>query len=189
MKITELAIPEVKILEPTYFEDFRGYYCETYSARTLKEYGINTVFVQDNHSYSMRKGTIRAHHFQNNPKPQIKLVRCIRGEILDVAVDLRKNSPTYKKYVSVVLSEKNRKQLWIPSGFSHGFMTLTDNCEVLYKVDEFYEPSLDRAIAWNDPEIGFDWGIKDPIISVKDQTAPFLKDSDINFCVEINYEK
>ncbi len=189
MKITKLAIPEVKILEPTYFEDFRGYYCETYSARTLKENGINTVFVQDNHSYSMKKGTIRAHHFQNNPKPQIKLVRCIRGEILDVAVDLRKNSPTYKKYVSVVLSEKNRKQLWIPSGFSHGFMTLTDNCEVLYKVDEFYEPSLDRAIAWNDPEIGFDWGIKNPIISVKDQTAPFLKDSDINFCIETNYEK
>lgn len=187
MKITELALPEVKLLEPQYFEDFRGYYCETYSARTLAEYGIQTKFVQDNHSFSAKKGTIRAHHFQNNPKPQIKLVRCVRGRILDVAVDLRRDSPTFKKWVSVELSADNRRQIWIPSGFSHGFLTLEDNCEVLYKVDAFYEPALDRAIAWNDPEIGMAWGISAPIISVKDQTAPLLKDSDVNFTIEENH--
>jgi len=187
VKITELDIPGVKILEPKYFEDFRGYYSETYSARTLAEHGIDTVFVQDNHSYSMKKGTVRAHHFQNNPKPQIKLIRCVRGRILDVAVDLRSDSPTYKKWVSVILSEENRKQMWIPSGFSHGFMTLTDHCEVLYKVDEFYCPELDRAIAWNDPDIAMEWNIDDPIISAKDQKAPWLKDSDVNFTMAENH--
>ena len=186
IKITELGIPGVKILEPEYFEDFRGYYSETYSARTFAEHGISAVFVQDNHSYSKKKGTLRGLHFQLNPKPQVKLVRCVRGRIMDVAVDLRRDSPTYKKWAAAVLSEENRMQMWVPSGFAHGFLTLEDNCEVLYKVDEFYSPEFDRAITWNDPEISVDWGVINPILSAKDQNAPFLRDSDVNFTMGEN---
>ncbi|MCL1832634.1 MAG: dTDP-4-dehydrorhamnose 3,5-epimerase, partial [Oscillospiraceae bacterium] len=120
-------------------------------------------------------------HFQNNPHAQIKLVRCTRGRIMDFFVDLRKNSSNYKKWGNIELSEENRKQVWIPHGFGHGFVTLTDNCEVLYKVDEFYFPEHDRSIAWNDPELAIEWGIGTPIISDKDKNAPLLKDSDVNF--------
>ena len=186
MKITETKLPGVKVLEPTYFEDYRGYYVESYSARLLKEHGLTSVFVQDNHSFTLKEGTIRAIHFQNNPKPQVKLVRCIRGTVLDVVVDLRKDSPTFKEWILMVLSAENRKQLWIPSGFGHGFLTLCDNCEIQYKVDEFYEPSYDRAIAWNDPDINIQWPVATPTVSAKDMAAPFLKDSDVNFSVEGN---
>lgn len=186
MIITQLDLPGVFILEPKYFEDYRGYYCETYSSRTLEEYGIHTKFVQDNHSYSIKKGTLRGIHFQNNPKPQIKLVRCVRGRVFDVAVDLRSDSPTYKKWVGIELSAENRKQMWIPSGFAHAFLTLEDNCEVLYKVDEWYSPGLDRAIKWNDPDIAVDWGISNPIISQKDIDAPSLRESDVNFTMADN---
>lgn len=186
MIITELELPGVKLLEPKYFEDYRGYYCETYSACTLKEHGIGTVFVQDNHSYSEKKGTLRGIHYQNNPKPQIKLVRCTRGAVKDVVVDLRKDSPSFCRWLAVELSAENRRQLWIPSGFGHAFLTLTDHCEVLYKVDEFYEPALDRAIRWDDREISIDWGIRDPIISAKDTHAPNLCESDVNFTMEQN---
>lgn len=186
LKITELDLPGVKVIEPTYFEDFRGYYCETYSSRTMAQYGYDTVFVQDNHSYSMKKGIIRGIHFQNNPKPQLKLVRCTCGRVMDYAVDLRKDSPTFKKWVSVELSKENRKQILIPSGFGHAFITLEDNCEVLYKVDEWYYPELDRAIAWNDPDIAIDWGTDSPIISEKDTKAPTLALSDVNFTMEEN---
>ena len=120
-------------------------------------------------------------HFQKYPKVQTKLVRCIQGCVLDVAVDLRKDSPTFKQWIAVELSAENRKQLWIPAGFAHGFLTLQENCELLYKVDEFYEPELDRAIAWNDPEIAIDWGVKAPVISSKDQAAPLLRNSDADF--------
>lgn len=186
LKISELELPGLKIIEPVYFEDFRGYYCETYSARTMKEYGINTVFVQDNHFYSKYKGTIRGIHFQNNPYAQAKLLRCTRGAILDVAVDLRRDSPTFKKYVMVVLSEENKKQIFIPKGFGHCAMSLTDDVEGQYKVDEFYYPEYDRAIAWNDPDINIDWGTDNFIVSDKDMNASFLRDSDVNFCMEIN---
>lgn len=186
MKITELELPGVRILEPQYFEDFRGYYCETYSKRTMAQHGIETVFVQDNHSLSLKKGTIRGIHFQNNPKPQIKLVRCTRGRVMDFVVDLRRDSPTFKKWVSVELTEENHKQIWIPSGFGHAFITLQDDCEVQYKVDELYYPEYDRAIAWDDPEIAIDWGIQDPIISQKDTKAPTLAMSDVNFTMEQN---
>lgn len=186
MKITELELSGVRILEPQYFEDFRGYYCETYSRRTMAQHGIETVFVQDNHSLSLKKGTIRGIHFQNNPKPQIKLVRCTRGCVMDFVVDLRKDSPTFKKWVSVELTEENHKQIWIPSGFGHAFITLQDNCEVQYKVDELYYPEYDRAIAWDDPEIAIDWGTLNPIISQKDTKAPTLALSDINFTMELN---
>lgn len=186
MRITELSLPGVKILEPTYFEDFRGYYCETYSTRTLAEFGINCVFVQDNHSMTLKKGTLRGIHFQNNPTPQIKLVRCTSGSIKDVVVDLRRDSPTFRQWLAVELSAENRKQIWIPSGFGHAFLTLQDNCEVQYKVTGLYEPSLDRAIAWNDPDIAVDWGISNPIISVKDTKAPTLAESDVNLTMELN---
>lgn len=188
MEIVHTKIPGVKILKPQYFEDYRGYYCETYSSRTLKQFGIATVFVQDNHSFTIKKGTIRGIHFQNNPKAQIKLVRCTRGSILDVAVDLRKDSPTFKQWDATILSAENRNQIWIPSGFGHGFLTLEDNCEVQYKVSAFYEPELDRAIAWNDPEIAINWGIENPIVSVKDIKAPTLRDSDVNFTMELNLD-
>ncbi len=183
LKITELSLDGIKIIEPTYFEDFRGYYCETYSSRTMSEYGLNYVFVQDSHSFSLKKGTIRGIHFQKNPKAQTKLVRCTRGRVMDFAVDLRQNSPTFKQWVSVELSADNRKQILIPKGFGHAFITLEDNCEVQYKVDELYFPEYDRSIAYNDPEIGIEWGCNDPVISQKDKIAPKLSDSDVDFTV------
>jgi dTDP-4-dehydrorhamnose 3,5-epimerase len=184
MKITETTIPDVKILEPKYFQDDRGYYCETYSKQTLSEFGINDIFVQDNHAYSKKRGIIRGIHFQNNPQAQTKLVRCVVGSVMDFAIDLRKGSPTYKKWISVELNKENHKQIYIPKGFGHAYITLTQESEVLYKVDNFYFPNLDRAISYNDPEIAIDWGNDAPVISQKDTRAPFLKDSDINFIYE-----
>lgn len=181
MKIIELELEGVKILEPKYFEDDRGYYTESYSSRTLREYGIDTVFVQDNHLMSLKKGTIRGIHFQNYPKAQSKLLRCTKGSILDIVVDLRKSSPTYKNWISVILSEKNRKQIFIPKGYGHACISLEDNTQVQYKVDELYYPEYDRAIVWNDPELNIDWTIDNVILSKKDREAPFLKDSDVNF--------
>ena len=186
MEVKELGLPGVKLLTPTYFEDYRGYYCETYSMRTMEQNGITLFFVQDNHSMTLKKDTIRGIHFQNNPVPQIKLVRCTRGCVLDVIVDLRRDSPTFKKWLSIELSEDNRNQILIPSGYGHGFLTLVDGCEVQYKVTGLYEPTLDRAIMWNDPEIGIEWGIADPIVSQKDTLAPALKDSDVNLTMELN---
>lgn len=181
MKVMETDLPGVLIIEPRVFEDERGWFMESYSYRVFKELGIDVVFVQDNHSYSKRKGTFRGIHFQNNPMAQAKLIRCTRGKILDVAVDLRKGSPTYKKWIMVELSEENKRMLFIPKGFGHAFLTLTDDVEVQYKVDQYYSKEHDRSIRWNDPDIGIDWPIKDPIISEKDRNAPFLKDSDCNF--------
>ena len=176
MKIIELELEGVKILEPKYFEDDRGYYTESYSSRTLREYGIDTVFVQDNHLMSLKKGTIRGIHFQNYPKAQSKLLRCTKGSILDIVVDLRKASTTYKKWVSVILSEENRRQIFIPKGYGHACISLEDNTQVQYKVDELYYPEYDRAIAWNDPELNINWTIDNVILSRKDREAPFLKD-------------
>ena len=184
MKITELELPGVKLLEPKYFEDFRGYYTESYSARTMLDFGVNNIFVQDNHLLSMKTGTIRGIHFQNSPKAQTKLLRCTQGKILDIVVDLRKDSPYFKKWISVELSAENRCQILIPKGFGHACMSLVDNTEVQYKVDEFYYPEYDRAIAWNDPELNIKWGIASPIVSEKDRNAPFLQDSDVNFTIE-----
>ncbi|MBQ8614538.1 MAG: dTDP-4-dehydrorhamnose 3,5-epimerase [Ruminiclostridium sp.] len=181
MRVTELEISDVKIIEPDVYNDFRGYYMESYSKRTLEKFGINDIFVQDNHFYSRKKGTIRGIHFQNNPYAQSKLLRCTKGVILDVAVDLRKNSPTYKKYVMVELSADNKKQIYIPKGFGHCAMALSDEVEGQYKVDEFYYPDYDRAIRWDDPDIGIDWGTDKFIVSEKDSKAPFLRDSDVNF--------
>lgn len=181
MELIKLSIPDVKIIVPRYFEDYRGYFSEVYSEKNFRDLGIDVRFVQDNHSYTKHKGTIRGFHFQNNPKSQTKLVRCVKGEILDVVVDVRKDSDYYGKYVSAKLTAENRKQIFIPKGFLHAFITLTDDCEVIYKVDEFYDSELDRSIAWNDPSINFNWMIQEPILSDKDRLAPLLKDSDINF--------
>ncbi|GAB6189636.1 dTDP-4-dehydrorhamnose 3,5-epimerase [Marinitoga arctica] len=186
MKIQETEIKGLYIIEPTVYGDNRGWFMETYSKKILKEKGIKIDFVQDNHSYSANKGTLRGIHYQNYPMAQTKLIRCTKGKILDIAVDLRKGSPTYKKWIAIELTEENKKQLLIPKGFGHGFLTLTDNVEVQYKVDEYYSKEHDRSIKYNDPEINIDWnlekyGIKEPILSEKDKNAPYLKNSDCNF--------
>ena len=184
MNIIRTEIEDVLIIEPKVFGDHRGWFTETYSKAKFQELGIDIEFVQDNHSMSSQKGTLRGLHFQTSPKAQTKLVRCIKGKILDVAVDLRKGSSTYKQWVGVELSEENKKQLLIPKGFAHGFLTLTDDVEVQYKVDEYYAPECDRSIRFDDPEIGVDWGIEDPILSEKDLKAPLLKDSDVDFSLK-----
>lgn len=184
MNIIKTEIEEVLILEPKVFGDYRGWFTETYSKTKFQELGIDVEFVQDNHSMSSQKGTLRGLHFQANPKAQTKLVRCTKGRILDVAVDLRKGSPTYKQWVGVELSEENKKQLLVPKGFAHGFLTLTDDAEVQYKVDEYYAPECDRSIRFDDPEISVEWEIKDPILSEKDLKAPLLADSDVNFSLK-----
>ena len=184
MKIIKTEIDDILILEPRVFGDHRGWFTETYSKTKFQELGIDIEFVQDNHSMSAQKGTLRGLHFQTNPRAQTKLVRCTKGKILDVAVDLRKGSSTYKQWVGVELSEENKKQLLIPKGFAHGFLTLTDDVEVQYKVDEYYAPECDRSIRFDDPEIGVDWGIEDPILSEKDLKAPLLKDSDVDFSLK-----
>jgi dTDP-4-dehydrorhamnose reductase/dTDP-4-dehydrorhamnose 3,5-epimerase len=181
MNFVKTGIEDVIIIEPKVFGDHRGWFTETYSKEKFRELGLEVEFVQDNHSFSAQRGTLRGLHFQLNPKAQSKLVRCTKGKILDVAVDIRKGSPTYKKWVAVELTEENKKQLLIPEGFAHGFVTLTDNVEVQYKVTEYYSPENDRSIKFNDPEINVDWGIEKPILSDKDLNAPLLKDSDKNF--------
>lgn len=181
MKLTQTSLNGVYIIEPQIFGDNRGWFTESYSKIKLHELGIDTEFIQDNHSFSAQKGTLRGLHFQNNPKSQTKLIRCTRGKVLDVAVDLRKGSPNYKKWVAVELSEDNYRQLLIPKGFGHGFLTLTDNVEFQYKVDEYYSPEQDRGIRFDDPDIGVAWNISDPILSQKDLSSPLLKDSDCNF--------
>lgn len=181
MKVVKTDINDLVIIEPQCFGDHRGWFMETYSYVKLKEQGIDVNFVQDNQSFSAQKGTLRGLHFQTNPKAQTKLIRCTRGAIIDTVVDLRKDSPTYKKSFSIELSAENKKQLFIPKGFAHGFLTLTDDVEVQYKVDEFYSQENDRSVRYNDPEFNIDWGIENPILSQKDLDAPLLKDSDANF--------
>ena len=179
MKVSHTEIEGVYIVEPQVFGDERGWFMESYSKRKLPE--IDADFVQDNHSYSSKKGVIRGIHFQNGEHAQAKLVRVAKGAVIDVAVDLRKGSPTYKKWVAVELSAENKRQLFIPRGFGHGFVTLTDEVEFLYKADNYYDPESDRSIRFDDPEIGVDWGIEDPVLSDKDRNAPLLKDSDCSF--------
>lgn len=181
MKITPTKIKEVLIIELDVFEDERGWFMETHNKKNLAGLGINADFVQDNCSFSKTKGVLRGLHFQNEPHSQAKLVTCTKGIALDVAVDLRKNSPTYKKWVAVELTEKNMRQLFIPRGFAHGFLALADNTELRYKVDNFYDKESDRSIRFDDPEIDVAWGNKNPILSAKDKNAPFLKESDVNF--------
>ena len=179
--VSKTELEGVLIVEPKVFGDNRGWFMETYSKRDFEAAGIMADFVQDNRSYSSKKGIIRGLHFQKNPMCQAKLLTCLKGEILDVAVDLRKDSPTYKKWISVKLTAENKKQIFIPKGFAHGFVTLTDDVEIMYKCDELYAPEYEGGIRFDDPEIGVDWGITDPILSEKDKNAPFLKDIELDF--------
>ncbi|TDS28060.1 dTDP-4-dehydrorhamnose 3,5-epimerase [Halanaerobium congolense] len=181
MKVIKTEIEDLYIIKTKVFDDNRGWFTESYSAKKFKDNGLDIEFIQDNHSLSKEKGVLRGLHFQLNPKAQTKLVRCTRGSIYDVAVDLREGSPTYKKWFGVELSAENKKQFLIPKGFAHGFLTLSDNSEVQYKVDESYAPEYDRSIRFDDPEINVDWGIDNPILSEKDKKAPLLNDSDCNF--------
>lgn len=176
MKITKTKLDGVVIIEPDVFGDNRGFFMESWNKKKMEETGLFYDFVQDNHSKSTVKGTLRGIHFQKGNKAQAKLVRCVKGVVLDVAVDLRKNSPTFKQWVGVELSPENKKQLLIPRGFGHGFVTLTDDVEFLYKADNYYAPDADAGIRWNDPDIGVEWGVENPILSEKDKKNPFLKD-------------
>lgn len=181
MKIVATDIEDLFIIEPQVFGDNRGWFMESWSQKKMEEAGLFYNFVQDNHSFSALKGTLRGLHFQKGSSSQAKLVRCVRGAVLDVAVDLRKKSKTYKKWVGCILSEENKKQFLIPRGFAHGFLTLTDNVEFVYKADNYYDPQADRNIIWNDEEINIDWGIENPILSEKDKKAPKLSESDVDF--------
>lgn len=175
MKIIKTKLNGVLIIEPDVFGDNRGFFMESWNKKKMEEVGLYYDFVQDNHSKSTVKGTLRGIHFQKGDKAQAKLVRCVKGVVLDVAVDLRKNSPTFKQWVGVELSAENKKQLLIPRGFGHGFLTLTDDVEFLYKADNYYTPEAECGIRWNDPDIGVEWGVENPILSEKDKINPLLK--------------
>ena len=184
MQLDPTALPGVMILTPARFGDARGWFSETWNAARMAEAGLDLAFVQDNHSFSAEKGTLRGLHFQRPPRAQDKLVRCTRGTILDVAVDIRKGSPHYGQWVGVELSAENGKQLLVPKGFLHGFLTLTPDCEVQYKCTDTYAPDCDGAVAWN--SAGIDWGLNGatPVLSAKDAAAPALADFDSPFTYE-----
>ncbi|MHA2029157.1 MAG: dTDP-4-dehydrorhamnose 3,5-epimerase [Candidatus Kariarchaeaceae archaeon] len=175
-----LDIPEVILIQPRKFQDQRGYFMEVFKASDFKANGIDYTFIQDNHSLSS-KGVIRGFHFQINPHAQGKLVRVIRGSLFDVAVDIRKGSPTYAKWVGIELSAANQKMLWIPAGFAHGMCSLEDNTELLYKVTAEYSPDHDSGIRYNDPQINVIWPIKNPLVSDKDNNLPLISEAKNNF--------
>jgi len=181
MNIIKTELTDVYILEPKIFGDARGWFMESWSKKTMEDAGLMYEFIQDNHSFSAQKGTLRGLHYQKGDAAQAKLVRCTKGAVLDVAVDMREGSPTYKKWVAVELTQENGKQLLIPRGFLHGFVTLTEDVEFLYKADNYYDIDADRNIIWNEKELNINWRIDNPIISDKDAKAPQLCESDIDF--------
>lgn len=178
LKLEATAIPGVKILTPKRFSDQRGFFCEVYSRRRLAEAGLDLDFVQDNHVYSADAGIVRGLHFQGPPFAQDKLVRVSRGCILDVAVDLRWSSPTFGRHVAVELSAENWRQLLVPAGFAHGYVTLEPETELVYKVTNYYAPEHDFGLAWDDPALGINWGVAADaaILSDKDRKHPRLAD-------------
>lgn len=182
MKFIKTEIPEVVIIEPKVFGDSRGYFLESYNKKEFEKNVIITEFIQDNESKSS-KGVLRGLHFQKPPFEQAKLVRCIKGKVLDVAVDIRKGSPTYGKHVAVELSEDNKRQLFVPRGFAHGFVVLSENAIFAYKVDNWYAPDYDSGIMWNDSDLNIDWMISsdEVLLSEKDKNLTFLKDLDTPF--------
>lgn len=186
IKVTNTLLKGVKIIEPKAFGDNRGYFMESYNAEELAEAGIHTKFIQDNQSLSSEPGIVRGLHYQLNPKCQTKLLRALTGAILDVVVDIRKGSPTFGQWGGFILSEYNHRQLLIPKGFAHGFCTLTPDVNVFYKVDEFYAPEYDRGIMWNDPAIGINWPVSNPILSEKDKNHPLLEEAEMNFEVGVD---
>jgi dTDP-4-dehydrorhamnose 3,5-epimerase len=174
-------LPAVVLIEPHPSIDERGWFLESYKKSEFRKHGIPFEFVQDNHARSTASGVLRGLHFQKQPAEQGKLVRCVLGELFDVAVDIRKGSPTYAKWVSATLSEENQHMMWVPPGFAHGYLTISAASEVLYKVTSEYSPAHDRSVRWNDPTIGIKWPITNPILSKKDAEAPLLADADSNF--------
>ncbi|MCA0873423.1 dTDP-4-dehydrorhamnose 3,5-epimerase [Seohaeicola saemankumensis] len=181
MKIEETPLPGVKILTPNRFGDARGFFSESWSRRVLAEHGIDLDFVQDNHSVSEAVGTVRGLHYQSPPHAQDKLVRCGQGALFDVAVDVRRGSPTYGKWFGIELSAENGKQLLVPKGFLHGFATRAPHTEIIYKCTDYYAPECDGAVRFDDPEIGIDWGLHGglngrAVLSDKDAAAPLLAD-------------
>ena len=176
--ITPLALPDVLLITPRRHGDARGWFAETWSRRAFEAAGLDLDFVQDNQSFNAETGTVRGLHFQTAPHPQTKLVRCLRGAILDVAVDVRPGSPTFGEWVSATLSAEGGEQLLVPRGFAHGFCTLTDNCEIAYKVDGLYAPQTEGGVLWNDPDLAIDWPVTADraILSDKDKVLPRLKD-------------
>ncbi|UBM63190.1 dTDP-4-dehydrorhamnose 3,5-epimerase [Candidatus Sulfidibacterium hydrothermale] len=181
MEIVKTKIPDLYILKPKVFEDERGYFFESYNKETFLKLGIDQNFVQDNESKSM-KGVLRGLHFQKPPFTQGKLVRVMHGAVLDVAVDLRKKSPTYGQWASVILTHQNKWMYWVPPGFAHGFITLEDNTVFFYKCTNVYNKASEGSIRWNDPDLNIDWQLKeDPILSEKDKNAPFFREFDSPF--------
>lgn len=182
MNAIPTAIPDVVLLEPKVFGDERGFFLESYSERTFEQLGLPTRFVQDNHSRSIRN-VLRGIHYQMGT-PQGKLVRALQGEIFDVAVDLRRSSPTFGRWVGELLNDSNRRMLWIPPGFGHGFLVLSDIAEVAYKASEFYSPESDRSILWNDPTISIEWplhllGAHAPVLSAKDAAGTLFQNAEV----------
>ena len=184
--IEPTSLTGIFIITPRRFKDGRGFFCETWNADALAEHGINTSFVQDNQSLSSNVRTVRGLHYQSPPHAQDKLVRCGRGALLDVAVDIRKGSPTYGAWTGVELTAENGKQLLVPKGFLHGFITLKPDTEILYKCSDYYAPECDGAIRFDDPDIGIDWGISpdQAVLSQKDAGAPFFKGFDSPYTYE-----
>lgn len=180
MEVIKTEIPDVMIIKPQVFEDDRGYFFESYNKEKFLQNGIDQNFVQDNESKS-GKNVLRGLHFQKPPFAQGKLVRVMKGSVLDVAVDIRRNSPTYGKWTSVVLTENNKWMYWVPPGFAHGFATLDDNTVFFYKCTNVYNKASEGSIRWDDPDLGIDWNIENPILSAKDQDAPLFKDFDSPF--------
>ncbi|MCC1495058.1 dTDP-4-dehydrorhamnose 3,5-epimerase [Cognatishimia sp. F0-27] len=177
MQIETTRLDGVVILTPQRFGDARGFFSESWNAARMAEAGLDYGFVQDNHSLSARTGTLRGLHFQSPPHAQAKLVRCGRGRLFDVAVDIRRGSPTYGQWVGVELSAENGRQLMIPAGFLHGFVTREPETEIVYKCTDYYAPDCDGAVAWDDPDLAIDWGLEGaPVLSDKDAAAPRLKD-------------
>jgi dTDP-4-dehydrorhamnose 3,5-epimerase len=178
MEVRPLEIPEVALVTPKKFGDARGHFVETYNARAFAEAGIRNVFVQDNQSWSAAKGTVRGLHYQAPPSAQAKLVRVLKGSILDVAVDARKASKTFGRHVKILLDAEGGAQLFVPAGFLHGFVTLEPDVTVAYKVDAFYDRAADGGVRWDDPDLAIDWGVSvaAATVSDKDARAPFWKD-------------
>lgn len=186
VQVEHSALPEVLILTPRRFADARGWFSESWNHRTLREAGIDIDFVQDNHSLSHRPGTVRGLHYQAPPHAQAKLVRVVRGAVFDVAVDARRGSPRFGRWTGVELSAENGRQIFIPAGFLHGFVTRTPDCEVLYKCSDDYAPEADGAVRFDDPELAIDWGIapQEAVISDKDGQAPLWRDFETPFAWE-----
>jgi len=181
MKVTKTKLEGVLILEPKVFGDSRGFFMETFNKKTLLELGIDFAAVQDNQSLSAKPGTIRGLHYQLNPMAQAKIVRVLSGLIYDVAVDIRRGSPTFGQWVAVELSAENKRQLIVPRGFAHGCCTLSENTQLLYKVDNDYSSKDERGISWNDPVLGISWPTSSPTLSQNDRNWPLLEKAEINF--------